>query len=127
MTPLARQYFEQLDKHDQLAPMREKFCLEKGLIYLDGNSLGVLPKATASHISQVITQQWGEGLIRSWNTHQWMQKPTELGDKVAQLVGSKKGQVLVFDTTSINIFKLTAAADKLLGRKRPSFQNSPNC
>jgi len=113
MTKLNRQYFEALDNNDELAPMREKFCLEKGLIYLDGNSLGVLPKATASHISQVITQQWGEGLIRSWNTHQWMEKPTKLGDKVAQLIGSKKAQVLVCDTTSVNIFKLAAAAVKM--------------
>ena len=113
MTPLARQYFEQLDKHDQLAPMREKFCLEEGLVYLDGNSLGVLPRATADHISQVVTQQWGNGLIRSWNTHQWMEKPTKLGDKVAQLIGSKKAQVLVCDTTSVNIFKLAAAAVKM--------------
>ena len=113
MTKLNRQYFEALDNNDELAPMREKFCLEKGLIYLDGNSLGVLPKATASHISQVITQQWGEGLIRSWNTHQWMEKPTKLGDQVAQLIGSKKAQVLVCDTTSVNIFKLAAAAVKM--------------
>jgi len=113
MTKLNRQYFEALDNNDELAPMREKFCLEKGLIYLDGNSLGVLPKATASHISQVITQQWGEGLIRSWNTHQWMEKPTKLGDKVAHLIGSKKAQVLVCDTTSVNIFKLAAAAVKM--------------
>tara|TARA_B110000908_G_scaffold27263_1_gene31918 strand:- start:29 stop:1264 length:1236 start_codon:yes stop_codon:yes gene_type:complete len=113
MTPLARQYFEQLDKHDQLAPMREKFCLEEDLVYLDGNSLGVLPRATADHISQVVTQQWGNGLIRSWNTHQWMEKPTKLGDKVAQLIGSKKAQVLVCDTTSVNIFKLAAAAVKM--------------
>jgi len=113
MTKLNRQYFEALDNNDEIAPMREKFCLEKGLIYLDGNSLGVLPKATASHISQVITQQWGEGLIRSWNSHQWMEKPTKLGDKVAQLIGSKKAQVLVCDTTSVNIFKLAAAAVKM--------------
>jgi kynureninase len=93
--------------------MREKFCLEEDLVYLDGNSLGVLPRATADHISQVVTQQWGNGLIRSWNTHQWMEKPTKLGDKVAQLIGSKKAQVLVCDTTSVNIFKLAAAAVKM--------------
>jgi kynureninase len=61
----------------------------------------------------VVTQQWGNGLIRSWNTHQWMEKPTKLGDKVAQLIGSKKAQVLVCDTTSVNIFKLAAAAVKM--------------
>ena len=113
MTKLNRQYFEALDNNDELAPMREKFCLEEGLVYLDGNSLGVLPRATADHISQVVTQQWGNGLIRSWNTHQWMEKPTKLGDKVAQLIGSKKAQVLVCDTTSVNIFKLAAAAVKM--------------
>lgn len=113
MTQLTRQYFEELDKNDQLASMREEFCIEKGLIYLDGNSLGVLPKATASHMGEVINQQWGEGLIRSWNTHQWMQKPAQLGDKIAQLVGSKEGQMLVCDTTSVNIFKLAAAAVKM--------------
>lgn len=113
MTQLNREHFEKLDKSDPLAPMRDEFCLEKGLIYLDGNSLGPLPKATASRISEVIKQQWGVGLIRSWNSHQWMQKPTQLGDKVGRLIGAQKGQTLVCDTTSINIFKLAAAAVKM--------------
>jgi kynureninase len=113
MTQLKRKDFEKLDESDLLAPMRDEFFLEEGLIYLDGNSLGVLPKATEKRLCQVIKEQWGVGLIRSWNSHQWMQKPTELGDKVGQLVGAEKGQMLVCDTTSINIFKLAAAAVKM--------------
>ena len=113
MTKLTRKNFETLDKHDALAPMRHKFSLQDGLIYLDGNSLGVLPKATADHVHEVIKQQWGVDLIRSWNCHQWMQKPTQLGDKVGRLVGAEAGQVLICDTTSVNIFKLAAAAVKM--------------
>lgn len=113
MSQLTRTHFENLDQDDSLAPMREEFSLEDGLIYLDGNSLGVLPKATAGHINEVIQKQWGIDLIRSWNCNQWMQKPTELGDKIGQLVGAELGQMLVCDTTSINIFKLAAAAVKM--------------
>jgi len=113
MTSLNRETFEILDLNDSLAFMRSEFSLQDGLIYLDGNSLGVLPKATASHVSEVIQQQWGVDLIRSWNCNQWMQKPTELGDKIGRLVGAEMGQVLVCDTTSVNIFKLAAAAVKM--------------
>jgi kynureninase len=113
MSQLTRTHFEILDQNDSLAPMRDEFSLQDGLIYLDGNSLGVLPKATATHLSEVIQQQWGVDLIRSWNCNQWMQKPTELGDKIGRLVGAKAGQMLVCDTTSINIFKLAAAAVKM--------------
>ncbi len=113
MSQLTRTQFETLDQNDSLAPMRDEFSLQEGLIYLDGNSLGVLPKATAAHVSEVIQQQWGVDLIRSWNCNQWMQKPTELGDKIGQLVGADAGQMLACDTTSINIFKLAAAAVKM--------------
>jgi kynureninase len=113
MSQLTRTQFETLDQNDSLAPMRDEFSLQDGLIYLDGNSLGVLPKATAAHVSEVIQQQWGVDLIRSWNCNQWMQKPTELGDKIGQLVGADAGQMLACDTTSINIFKLAAAAVKM--------------
>ena len=113
MTNLTRADFETLDKNDTLAPLRDQFSLAQDLIYLDGNSLGVLPKATAAHVQQVITQQWGVDLIRSWNCNQWMQKPAQLGDKIGQLIGAEAGQVLACDTTSINIFKLAAAAVKM--------------
>ena len=113
MTQLSRTKFEILDQNDALAPMRKEFSLPEGLIYLDGNSLGVLPKATASHLSEVIQQQWGVDLIRSWNCNQWMQKPTQLGDKIGRLIGAEAGQTLVCDTTSVNIFKLAAAAVKM--------------
>ena len=113
MTKLIRKNFELLDQNDSLAPMRDEFILQDGLIYLDGNSLGVLPKDTANRVSEVIQQQWGVDLIRSWNCHHWMQKPIELGDKVGCLVGAEAGQTLVCDTTSINIFKLAAAAVKM--------------
>lgn len=113
MTKLTRADFETLDHNDRLAPLRDQFSLAQDLIYLDGNSLGVLPKATAAHVQEVITQQWGVDLIRSWNSNQWMQKPEQLGDKIGQLIGAEAGQVLACDTTSINIFKLAAAAVKM--------------
>ncbi len=113
MNKLTRSDFETLDQNDSLAPLRDQFSLAQDLIYLDGNSLGVLPKATAAYVQEVITQQWGKDLIRSWNCNQWMKKPAQLGDKIGQLIGAKAGQVLSCDTTSINIFKLAAAAVKM--------------
>jgi kynureninase len=99
-----------LDAADPLAPLREQFVLPPGLIYLDGNSLGVLSKATAARVQQVVTQEWGEGLIRSWNSAGWIDLPARVGDKIARLVGARPGEVVVADSTSVNLFKVLAAA-----------------
>ena len=99
-----------LDAADALAPLREQFSLPPGLIYLDGNSLGVLPKATAARVQQVVQQEWGVDLIRSWNSAGWMDLPQRVGDKIARLVGASPGELVVADSTSVNLFKVLSAA-----------------
>ncbi len=99
-----------LDQADPLRPLREHFALPPGLIYLDGNSLGPMPRATPGRLQQVATQEWGEGLIRSWNAAGWMDLPHRVGDKIARLVGAGPGELLVADSTSVNLFKVLSAA-----------------
>ena len=99
-----------LDAADALAPLREQFSLPPGLIYLDGNSLGVLPKATAARVQQVVQQEWGVDLIRSWHTAGWIDLPQRVGDKIARLVGASPGELVVADSTSVNLFKVLSAA-----------------
>jgi kynureninase len=99
-----------LDATDPLAALRDQFDLPEGVIYLDGNSLGVLPKSTAARVQQVVQQEWGVDLIRSWNTAGWMDLPQRIGDKIASLVGAGKGELVVADSTSVNLFKVLSAA-----------------
>lgn len=99
-----------LDASDPLAPYREEFVLPDGVIYLDGNSLGALPVRTAAHVQRVVTDEWGQGLIRSWNDAGWFEAPRRLGDKVGGLIGAAAGQVVVCDSTSVNVFKALTAA-----------------
>jgi kynureninase len=99
-----------LDAADPLAALREQFALPPGVIYLDGNSLGVLPKATAARVQQVVQEEWGNGLIRSWNSAGWMDLPKRIGDKIARLVGAGAGELVVADSTSVNLFKVLSAA-----------------
>jgi kynureninase len=112
MTPmsLTREAALQRDADDPLAPLRARFDLADGLIYLDGNSLGVLPRATAGRVAQVITDEWGRGLIGSWNTAGWMQLPQRVGDKIGRLIGAGPGEVVAADSTSVNLYKVLAAA-----------------
>jgi len=118
MAPLIRADLEGLDARDALAPLRERFTLPEGILYLDGNSLGALPKATAARVAQVIEAEWGKDLIKGWRQHGWMALPSRVGEKIARLVGAEPGQVVAVDTTSINLFKLLAAALRLKpGRK----------
>lgn len=99
-----------LDADDPLAPLRDQFVLPEGVIYLDGNSLGVLPRQTAARVQQVVADEWGRGLIRSWNTAGWIELPQRLGDKIAMLVGAGPGELVVADSTSVNLFKVLSAA-----------------
>lgn len=99
-----------LDAADPLAPLRTQFDLPEGVIYLDGNSLGALPRATAPRVQHVVRQEWGEGLIRSWNTAGWIDLPRRLGDRIATLVGAGPGEVVVADSTSVNLYKVLSAA-----------------
>jgi kynureninase len=90
--------------------MREHFELPPGVIYLDGNSLGVLPKATPARLERVVRDEWGAGLIRSWNSAGWIELPHRVGDKIAALVGAGPGEVIAADATSVNLYKALAAA-----------------
>jgi len=107
-----------LDARDPLAPLREHFTLPNGVIYLDGNSLGALPKATPARIAQAVQQEWGEGLIASWNMAGWIDLPRRLGDRLAPWIGAAPGEVLVADSTSINLYKVLHAALQLQGGRR---------
>ena len=98
------------DAADPLASLRERFDLPPGLIYLDGNSLGARPRAALARAQQVVAQEWGVGLIKSWNTAGWFDMPKRLGDRLAPLIGARAGEVAVTDTTSLNLFKALAAA-----------------
>lgn len=98
-----------LDASDSLARFREQFDLPDGIVYLDGNSLGALPRATPARIAGVVEQQWGQSLIRSWNDHDWIGAPARIGDKIASLMGAEAGEVIASDSTSVNLFKLLAA------------------
>jgi kynureninase len=102
---------ERLDREDPLARLREQFVIDDPeLIYLDGNSLGRLPKRSVERLRSVISDEWGRGLIRSWNDH-WMDLPARAGDLIGErLVGAAPGQVVVSDSTSVNLYKLAAAA-----------------
>ena len=103
-------YAAALDAHDPLAPFRDRFVVpDPALIYLDGNSLGRLPKATAARAADLITHQWGTQLIRSWNTG-WLTAPQRIGAKIAHLLGADPDEVILADSTSINLFKLAVAA-----------------
>ncbi len=99
-----------LDAADPLAAFRDRFALPEGVIYLDGNSLGPLPRATPGRIAAVIAREWGEGLIRSWNDAGWIDLAARIGDKIGRLIGAPEGSVAVGDSTSVNVFKMLAAA-----------------
>lgn len=101
---------KRLDAQDPLAALRDLFVLPEGVIYLDGNSLGVLPKAAPARIAEVVVKEWGEGLIRSWNSASWIDLPQRLGDKLAHLIGAAPSEVVCTDGTSLNLYKVLFAA-----------------
>ena len=103
------------DAADPLAGFRDRFVLPEGVIYLDGNSLGALPKATGPRLTRLLQEEWGEGLIRSWNAVPdggpgWVDLPRRVGAKIAPLIGAAAHEVIACDSTSVNLFKLIAAA-----------------
>jgi kynureninase len=99
-----------LDAADALAPLRAQFALPDGVIYLDGNSLGALPRLTAGRVQQVVQQEWGQSLIRAWNDAGWIDLPHRVGDKIARLVGAGAGELVAADSTSVNLYKVLSAA-----------------
>jgi kynureninase len=108
-----------LDAADPLRTLREQFVLPPGVIYLDGNSLGVLPKATPARVQQVLQEEWGRDLIRSWNSAGWITLPQRVGDKIARLVGAAPGELVVADSTSVNLFKVLSAAVSIAQAESP--------
>lgn len=108
-----------LDAADPLAPLRAQFKLPEGVIYLDGNSLGVLPESTPARVAEVVQQEWGQGLIRSWNSAGWITLPQRVGDKIARLVGAAPGELVVADSTSVNLFKVLSAALRIAQADAP--------
>ena len=109
-----------LDLADPLGGKRALFQLPAGVIYLDGNSLGPPPKAAFAELEQAARQEWGEGLIRSWNQAGWFELPRRLGNKLAPLIGAREDEVVVTDTTSINLFKVLAAAIRVQREDAPA-------
>src|SRR5262249_25672692 len=110
---ISLQNCREMDSADPLARYRDAFALPEGIVYLDGNSLGALPKAAEQRVREVITRQWGSDLIKSWNVHDWIGAPARIGSKIARLIGAKPNEVLVADSTSINVFKALHAALRL--------------
>ena len=109
----------ELDRADPLAAYRDRFVVPDGIIYLDGNSLGCLPKDTPAAMQRVVEQEWGEGLIRSWNDADWFDMGTRVGGKIAPLIGAQPHEVIATDSVSVNLFKLISAAlvlQKEMGR-----------
>ncbi|MFJ1897253.1 MULTISPECIES: kynureninase [unclassified Streptomyces] len=101
-----------LDAADELAPLRELFTLDD-TVYLDGNSLGALPRHVPARLQEVLTREWGELRIRSWGESGWWTAPERIGDRIAPIVGAAAGQIVVGDSTSVNVFKAVVAATRL--------------
>src|ERR1700679_1636659 len=116
--PLTRADLEALDRNDPLAHFRARFALPEGVIYLDGNSLGALPKATPARLRAVLEIEWGRDLIRSWNSHGWIDMQQRIGAKIGRLIGAGEGETIVADSTSINVFKALSAALQLNPERR---------
>ncbi|HSH90417.1 MAG TPA: kynureninase [Ramlibacter sp.] len=108
-----------MDSRDPLRELRRLFTLPEGVIYLDGNSLGAMPRSAVQRVAKTVSEEWGQGLIRSWNTADWFTLPQRLGDKIALLVGAKPGEVVATDSTSINLYKVLSAALKIAAQRDP--------
>ena len=101
---------EAFDRADPLRERRELFALPEGLIYLDGNSLGALPRVVEARVADVVANQWGRDLITSWNVHDWIDLPVRVGNRIARLIGAPAGTVVATDSTSVNLYKVLAVA-----------------
>jgi len=116
----------QLDTSDPLAFARDRFRLPEGVIYLDGNSLGALPKAAPGALANTAERQWGEDLIASWNRHGWIDWPMRIAAKLAPIVGAKPNELLIADSTSVSLFKLLAAAARARPRRKTILSQQAN-
>jgi kynureninase len=107
-----------LDAADPLAPCRDRFELPDGLVYLDGNSLGPLPRGVRERLARVVDHEWGHDLIQSWNSAGWYEMPRRLGDRIGRLVGAGPGTVVAGDSTSVQLFKVLVAGARLRPDRR---------
>jgi kynureninase len=107
-----------LDDADPIGFARDRFVVPNGLVYLDGNSLGAMPRAVPDVVQDVVARQWGDDLIASWNTNDWWSAPARVGRALARLVGAAEDEVLVADSTSVNLFKVLVAAARLRPDRR---------
>jgi kynureninase len=107
-------------------PRKDLFDLPRGIVYLDGNSLGPLPRSVAARVQEVVTEQWGIQLIRAWNTSHWMEQPARVGNQVAQLIGAPAGSVVMGDTLSIKVFQALSAALALRPDRRVILSDTGN-
>ncbi len=114
-----RAFYENLDAIDALAPLREAFQLPSGTIYLDGNSLGVMPTAAPARAKQVMLQEWSEDLIASWNKADWISLPMRIGNRIAPLIGAGSDEVAVCDSTSLNLYKVLYTAIQISRGRSP--------
>ena len=108
-----------LDAQDPLRVLRKLFTLPEATIYLDGNSLGVMPAAAPARVADVVTREWGTDLIQSWNKNGWFAMPQKVGDKIARLIGAAPGTVVATDSTSVNLFKVLSAAMNIVATDAP--------
>jgi kynureninase len=118
--PTTRSGCADLDAADPLAFARDRFVLPEGTIYLDGNSLGAMPRAVAQRLRDAVEREWAQGLIRSWNDAGWYTAPQRAAAKIARLVGAQPDEVIVADSTSVNLFKLLTGALGLQRRRAPA-------
>src|SRR5689334_13813764 len=116
--PISRDDFIRWDVEDSLAPCRQRFVMPEGVIYLDGNSLGAAAVGVLPAVTCAIEQEWSQDLIRSWTAHHWIDLPHTVGATIARLVGAAPDDVMVADSTSVNLFRLICIALRLRSDRR---------
>ena len=113
MNDISLKWCTEQDIADPLKQYRNRFDLPEGIIYMDGNSLGPLPIGVADRVAHVVSEEWRSNLVKSWNSADWINLPTRVGAKIAPLIGAKPHEVVMADSTSVNLFKVAAAALKM--------------
>ncbi len=121
-----REDCEAMDAADPVAPLKARFALPKHVVYLDGNSLGALPRHVPERVAHTVKSEWGQDLIRSWNSAGWIDLPARVGGRIARLIGAKLDEVIAADSTSVNLFKVAAGALALRPGKRVILSESGN-
>ncbi len=126
MPPIHRSDCAAMDAADELAWCRDEFRLPEGIVYLDGNSLGALPRRIPERLRTLVEEEWGQGLVRSWNAEGWVDLPLRVGAAIAPLIGADGDEVVAADSTSVNLFKLLAAAHRLRRGRREILTDAQN-